>query len=413
MIKRIAAILILISVLLGAFSCAPASDAASGSAERRTELRVEIPECIYSQEFADRTANDIIILISDLLWTSKEMKLTESEKASIALYIKETLLPVCKSIPIYPEEIEEMTSIAKKYVNNESIGVNDVCNIYTNASGILGNERNSSLIYEGTKLYLEYELAKAESYFDQLGYPWYEERIDGINEQLDILKGSLGKESFSDIIEIVMLAASALTGAIILDAEGGFITDDEITVILREYSAYISSLDIGEDKWQSAARLLEGFELEALFGESELLSLAIKSMREEGCFEALASSAPSVISLLSSCAISLTKEDIQSLRAGDIPRSLLERDEIRDKFISLDTSLRSALQNDTAILNAISRCGLEEEYASFCDGSSALSAQELLSALADGQAPKDAFASYLASLSPALAFLTVKSEELY
>ena len=152
--KRVAAIFIIICTLLCSTSCYDTKEEAQSSASR-VELILEHPECIYSEDLCNEVSASATDLIARILLRQKELILTDNDRAKLAQSIKDKLLPLAMDVPVYPSELRDLCKTADELMLSDLTNIELLGGFYSRAYEIIGDVRTEKLCYNSLKFYLE------------------------------------------------------------------------------------------------------------------------------------------------------------------------------------------------------------------------------------------------------------------
>lgn len=387
--KRALTMLIAICILLCSASCSGAKK--DGQSESvRVDLTLEHPECIYSEDFCDEISTSITNIIADIIFNQKELVLTNDNRAKLKQSITDELLPLAKTVPIYPEELRELCEIADELILSSNINLELFGDFYTHIYEIIGGTRAATLCYDSLKFYIEYSLERAEYYYSQTQYSWYAEDIKKSNRQFSLLCNDIGKESFSIMLAPFILTANALFGSYDMNVNGkNPLSKKDTSLLIDEYLYELDEHKINSDKWQKAWMLFELFEIEKLSNSDAFIKFGIEAVRKD-----------MIVSYLGSFTYDILHFVTSICKAPNIT------EQTRSDALTLDAKIRASFPECVNMRAAIERANKLEDFNSFVQTHiphDTLSLLDILNANTP-ESIRELCISYLLSISPELAY---------
>ncbi len=377
--KRFIALILALLLLFPFVSCAEKNE----SSDRDTTLQIIEEPAVYSDE-----------LISHLVKTVSG----DAQKSELEDFIRSELLPTLAEIPVYESEIIEICDIAQTAIGANTLDPVFVCELYSKGVSILGNERNTALAYELTRLTFEYTKD---------------------HEKLNILNNELGRESFCDILSLLMFVGSFGSGIIPANLVGSsYISDADILNILRHEANHYAKLDLSAEKWSAGVKLLDGLLRNINIEKYPVSSAVLNELSDSDFFEKSALALPEFAKLLSAVLDKMTASEVAALRKNEAaPFSLTVK-----KLALCETEFKAftsklelcASVDENAASDLINSLGYAETYAAFLvrlEASDEAGIYDAINAYASSNSAippikglRKSIIAYIFKISPALAF---------
>ena len=384
-----------IAFALAAAIALPLLSCGGGNDGERIDLEIENEKCEYTPMQTDAISAGVIKIVEKIYKDDAE-RFGEEEKKKLDSAIREQFLPICANIPIYEHEIESLLSITDEFLSSVG-GLGDISRLYSRACTLLGSERCGIIAYEILLFGLSYEISRPDVDADTAAKR---------EEQLNILRGSVEKENFPKMLASLALFANIFSGGLsVYLEEGAVMSENEMILVVREYSDYLSSLDISEESWRSLGKIISGFGIS--FGKG--MSCATFEAMKKGALEELFGAAPELINFICASFSALDPLDIMLIRNGRRSvYSIIFQGSSLEQFLAFDSELRSKQYDPEPFKEIIKSVGLYDAFVGFCELDKDVDAKdffEFMSTYKKNSLPRDEITGYLRSISPELAFI--------
>lgn len=315
-------------------------------------LTVETEAVVYTAAGIDAISTrfaDLFIKIAPHLGYPT---IQETEKGRVAEMIKTDIIPIAQNIPIYEEELLELTKSAEEYLavfeeeNNKDYDLGFFLGLYTRFTVTVDAQRLGRFIYRLQLERLRTKLLDATEKYEQNGYgieivEHYEALIEDAT--------ALGEGDFTDAFgTCVFLFATALG---LGDIDGGAVSlspSDALTVIKKQ-GQRLAALDLSDLEWQTVLAMCEE---NIPSGADTLESKMLVSLNNDNFFVGAATLMPDVIDFYVTLSESFDKESIDMMVSGD---RLSYMRAIFSEMMKNEAALRALLDKITAEIPAPER----------------------------------------------------------
>ncbi len=415
--KQSLAIFLLFAVILQFAAC--------GTSNQKNEisdrdLTVEEAEIAYSGLQIGSFTKRIRSAVCRTVFLIDKTEFNDDQLNELDSYIKNTVLPILQEEAVTGDQLNELIFFADTLLSTaEKSGKLMAYRMweesYRNCIGVLGSEKTGKVFYRSTLLYLDYKLKVATEHYDQYGDEITLQQIEKLQEKKTSLESVLGQEAFA-----TAAVFSFFTGSILSDTnkdgkDGFTLSDAELRLLWIRQADYFINRPLSEAQWSTAADIFSFLGLTSL-SPSDLTDWQKEMWNihtaDQGIFTNTAQTIPAFLSLYQAFAAEVTAKEVGILRTSEPDAvcqtlcSVLSRCET-ELMDFLDIFSEKAQSNSEAEKAVLQKSGLWEDYLTYCEKHTPLSAKELVHTLSlyrDTQELKTDIENYLFGIMPYITF---------
>ena len=405
----ILALAMLFSVSCGLLPPAPLLEESAPSDPQR--LTVESVQVFYTTEEKDAFAARLTQTVCDICYLSEGLVLSDSQRARVAEYVREEILPIPEAVCVRADELAALLDVVEQTLSGlergkaPSLGL--LCNGYQEGLSVLGSARMGEILYHALLLCLDREIADCDEKYEKYHYAWYLEDGNRYRAQRTSLIETVGKEDFSVMSGFWFFTLSAVSGAV-SDEESTtdalLLNDAEILMLLGRQADYFHGRDLSAEQWRITVELLGTWVLSRVQLPEAVPSApgaVLSALQKDEAYAAqVGMIMPQVLALYASAVSRLSAEDMPILKGTDATAraSVICRAVAADEaaFLNVTNALIShASSSDESQAKAIKKLGLTEAYNAYAQTVEPISEQALLEAIRDhaAQGTGDSYAA--------------------
>ena len=391
----ILALAMLFSVSCGLLPPAPLLEESEPSDPQR--LTVESVQVFYTTEEKDTFAVRLTQTVCDICYLSEGLVLSDSQRARVAEYVREEILPIPEAVCVRADELAALLDVVEQTLSGlergkaPSLGL--LCNGYQEGLSVLGSARMGEILYHALLLCLDREIADCDEKYEKYHYTWYLEDGNRYRAQRTSLIETVGKEDFSVMSGFWFFTLSAVSGAVSNEestTDALLLNDAEILMLLCRQADYFGGRDLSAEQWRITAELLGTWVLSRVQLPETLPSAAravlFALQKDEAYAAQVGMIMPQVLALYASAISRLNAEDMPILKGEDATAraSVICRALTADEaaFLNVTNALISyASSSDESQAKAIKKLGLTNAYNDYAQTVKPISEQALLEAI--------------------------------